>query len=111
MRERRDYLFMQLLHTRSYDLQNRLYHGYIKQEGGNAAVVDTYSARPGHSEHQTGRAIDLCGSFGSLNDFIRTPESAWVSENCYQYGFYCALSAGHCAADPAISMSRGILPM
>ena len=72
---------------RSYDLQNRLYHGYIKQEGGNAAVVDTYSARPGHSEHQTGRAIDLCGSFGSLNDFIRTPESAWVSENCYQYGF------------------------
>ena len=49
--------------------------------------VDTYSARPGHSEHQTGRAIDLCGSFGSLNDFINTPEGPWVNENCYKYGF------------------------
>ena len=49
--------------------------------------MDTYSARPGHSEHQTGRAIDLCGSFGSLNDFINTPEGPWVNENCYKYGF------------------------
>lgn len=72
---------------RSYDLQNRLYTGYIKQEGGDKAKVDTYSARPGHSEHQTGRAIDLCGSFGSLSDFINTPEGPWVNENCYKYGF------------------------
>lgn len=72
---------------RSYALQNRLYQGYLQQEGGNAARVDTYSARPGHSEHQTGRAIDLCGSFGSLNDFVNTPEGPWVKENCYKYGF------------------------
>lgn len=72
---------------RSYDLQNRLYNGYLKQEGGDRVKVDTYSARPGHSEHQTGRAIDLCGSFGSLNDFINTPEGPWVNENCYKYGF------------------------
>lgn len=72
---------------RSYELQNRLYNGYLREERGNAAVVDTYSARPGHSEHQTGRAIDLSGSFGSLNDFINTPEGPWVKEHCYQYGF------------------------
>lgn len=72
---------------RSCELQNRLYNGYLQREGGNAAVVDTYSARPGHSEHQTGRAIDLCGSFGSLNEFIRTPEGPWVNDNCYKYGF------------------------
>lgn len=72
---------------RSYELQTRLYNGYLRQEGGNTAKVDTYSARPGHSEHQTGRAIDLCGSFGSLNDFVNTPEGPWVNENCYKYGF------------------------
>lgn len=72
---------------RSYALQNRLYNGYCKREGGDTAKVDAYSARPGHSEHQTGRAIDLCGSFGSLNDFINTKESPWVRDNCYRYGF------------------------
>lgn len=72
---------------RSYELQNRLYNGYLKKEGGDTAKVDTYSARPGHSEHQTGRAIDLCGSFGSLNDFVNTPEGPWIDENCYKYGF------------------------
>ena len=72
---------------RSYDVQKRLYNGYLKRDKGNVALVDTYSARPGHSEHQTGRAIDLTGSFGSLNDFIRTPEGPWVKENCYKYGF------------------------
>ncbi len=72
---------------RSYALQNRLYNGYLQRDGGNVALVDTYSARPGHSEHQTGRAIDLSGSFGSLNDFIRTPEGPWVQDNCYKYGF------------------------
>ena len=72
---------------RSYALQNRLYQGYLKRENGKASVVDTYSARPGYSEHQTGRAIDLSGSFGSLDDFEKTKESKWVGEYCYQYGF------------------------
>lgn len=72
---------------RDYNLQKRLYNGYLRQDRGNVAQVDTYSARPGHSEHQTGRAIDLTGSFGSLNDFIRTPEGPWVRDNCYKYGF------------------------
>lgn len=72
---------------RSYAVQDRLYKGYLRDEGGNAAIVDTYSARPGHSEHQTGRAIDLCSPSGSLNGFIYTPEGPWVNDNCYKYGF------------------------
>ena len=72
---------------RPYSTQKRIYNNYIRQEGGNVAKVDTYSARPGHSEHQTGRTIDLIGSFGSLNDFIRTPAGPWVRDNCYKYGF------------------------
>ena len=72
---------------RSYATQKRLYDGYLKRDKGNVVLVDTYSARPGHSEHQTGRAIDLCGSYGSLDAFINTPEGPWVRDNCYKYGF------------------------
>ena len=63
-----------------------MYNNYLKRDG-DVALVDTYSARPGHSEHQTGMAIDLLGSFGVLRDFKDTPEGAWVKENCYKYGF------------------------
>lgn len=71
---------------RSYTNQDTVYNRYLKRDG-DRALVDTYSARPGHSEHQTGMAIDLTGSFGSLSDFKKTPEGAWVKENCYKYGF------------------------
>lgn len=71
---------------RTYEYQNTLYNRYLDRDG-DVALVDTYSARPGHSEHQTGMAIDLIGSFGSLRDFVDTPEGTWIKENCHQYGF------------------------
>lgn len=67
---------------RSYDTQKSLYDGYVARDGKQAA--DTYSARPGHSEHQTGLAFDL----NSVDiSFANTPEGKWVAENCYKYGF------------------------
>ena len=67
---------------RSYDTQNWLYNNYVKQDGKEKA--DTYSARPGHSEHQTGLAFDL----NMDNDsFAATKEGKWVAENCWKYGF------------------------
>ena len=42
---------------RSYNTQNSLYNNYVNRDGSDAA--DTYSARPGHSEHQTGLAADI----------------------------------------------------
>ena len=42
---------------RSYEYQEQLYNNYVAREGKEAA--DTYSARPGYSEHQTGLAFDL----------------------------------------------------
>ena len=42
---------------RSYDYQSNLYSAYVKKDG--QAAADTYSARPGHSEHQTGLTADL----------------------------------------------------
>lgn len=67
---------------RSYNYQNGLYASYVKRSGKEAA--DTYSARAGHSEHQSGLAFDL----NSVSDaFANTEEGKWVNDNCYKYGF------------------------
>ena len=67
---------------RSYSLQKNLYNDYVKRDG--VAAADRYSARPGHSEHQTGLAFDL----NSISDsFQYTNEGNWVNNNCYKYGF------------------------
>lgn len=67
---------------RSYTLQAELYNAYVQRDGKDAA--DTYSARPGHSEHQTGLAIDVNKADDS---FAGTPEAKWLAENCWKYGF------------------------
>ena len=66
---------------RSYTYQENLYNNYVLQDGKEEA--DTYSARPGHSEHQTGLAFDL----NTIDDsFAYTEEGKWVKDNCYKYG-------------------------
>lgn len=67
---------------RSYSLQQSLYSRYCNRDG--KAAADRYSARPGHSEHQTGYAIDLNTIAYSFAD---TAEGKWVAANCYKYGF------------------------
>ncbi len=67
---------------RSYDYQDGLYKNYVLKDGKNAA--DTYSARPGHSEHQSGLAFDLNTIDSS---FAATDEGKWVENNAYIYGF------------------------
>ena len=58
---------------RSYSLQTNLYNNYVLKDGKTKA--DTYSARPGHSEHQTGLAMDL----NIINSsFEGTPEAIWI---------------------------------
>lgn len=67
---------------RSYSRQKTIYSNYVKRDG--AAVADTYSARAGHSEHQSGLAFDV----NIISDaFIGTPEAIWLHDNCYKYGF------------------------
>ena len=67
---------------RSYDYQVDLYEKYVRIDGKEKA--DTYSARPGHSEHQTGLTADINSADES---FEGTPEAIWLDENCYKYGF------------------------
>lgn len=67
---------------RGYNNQNSLYNSYVALDGKDAA--DKYSARPGHSEHQTG----LCFDLNSVDDsFASTNEGKWVDSNAYLYGF------------------------
>lgn len=71
---------------RSYSYQTTLYNNYVKRDGVKEA--DTYSARPGYSEHQTGLAMDLGTSKNhSIGDFESSKEFTWVSKNAYKYGF------------------------
>lgn len=67
---------------RSYETQEQIYNEYVSNHG--QATADTFSARPGHSEHQTGMAIDV----NTIDDsFAGTPEAIWLEEHCTEYGF------------------------
>lgn len=70
---------------RSYDYQVNLYNNYVKTDGKEAA--DTYSARPGYSEHQTGLAVDVYNLELPYTSFEKTEEFNWMQENAYKYGF------------------------
>jgi D-alanyl-D-alanine carboxypeptidase len=73
---------------RSYTYQVGLYNGYVRTEG--QAAADKSSARPGHSEHQTGLAADIepISRVCELNAcFANTPEGKWLAANSHQYGF------------------------
>ena len=67
---------------RSYEYQVDLYNKYIERDGKKAA--DTYSARPGFSEHQTG----LCTDINQIDSgFESTDAFKWLDKNAYKYGF------------------------
>lgn len=67
---------------RSYASQAAIYNSLVAQVGVAGADRDT--ARPGHSEHQTGLTVDLnciCEGFGYQAD------GQWVAANAHRFGF------------------------
>lgn len=70
---------------RSVDYQRDLYDYYVEVDGQEEA--DRFSARPGSSEHHTGRAIDLVGPDWTLDSFEGTAACDWVHQHGYEYGF------------------------
>ena len=68
---------------RSYEYQVDLYNRYVKTDGKEAA--DTYSGRPGNSEHQTGLAMDIANKNGFISKGDK--EYDWLVNNSYKYGF------------------------
>lgn len=70
---------------RDYDYQEKLYNEYVKEKG--LEYADNCSARPGHSEHQTGLAVDVEGSNNDYDEFENSKEFNWMKDNAYKYGF------------------------
>lgn len=67
---------------RSYQTQTNLYNRYVAQYG--ESIANTFSAKPGQSEHQTGLAFDV----GSIdNNYGNTSAGIWLAQNAHKYGF------------------------
>ncbi|MBU3134962.1 M15 family metallopeptidase [Clostridium gasigenes] len=85
----KDGLYINAFSTyRSFWTQNRLYWNYVASFGKDP--TDTFSARAGFSEHQTGLGFDVGGADRSLwanQEFQYTAEAEWLKNNCYKYGF------------------------
>jgi zinc D-Ala-D-Ala carboxypeptidase len=80
---------------RSYATQVALFNGYAKGYGTAAAV--RFSARPGHSEHQLGLAIDFMSAGGGSpmgGDWATTKAGAWMSKHAWEYGWVLSYPKG-----------------
>jgi D-alanyl-D-alanine carboxypeptidase len=81
---------------RSYQEQVVVYHNEVKNYG--QAQADRESARPGHSEHQTGLSADVepvSRQCEVAQCFGATPEGKWLAKNAYQYGFVIRYPKGY----------------
>jgi D-alanyl-D-alanine carboxypeptidase len=73
---------------RSFESQTSVYNDDAARNG--AAYADTDTARPGHSEHQTGLAVDISAvpAKCSLDAcFAHTPQGEWLAANAWRFGF------------------------
>jgi len=73
---------------RSYSTQETLFNNYVAEHGYEEAT--RFSAKPGHSEHQTGLAMDVTSEqvdYRLTQDFGNTPEGQWTTDNAHRYGF------------------------
>lgn len=81
---------------RSYSYQERTFDYWVARNGYDAALVS--SARPGHSEHQLGTALDFRSADGppawDLEDWGETPTGTWLAENAHRYGFVMSYPKG-----------------
>jgi D-alanyl-D-alanine carboxypeptidase len=80
---------------RSYEMQVSTYNAEVAARGRDAA--DQLSARPGHSEHQSGLAADLiacddgCGAFYA---FGKSDQHDWVAAHSWEYGWIIRYESG-----------------
>jgi zinc D-Ala-D-Ala carboxypeptidase len=81
---------------RSYNTQASLYDAKLASAGRTEA--DKWVARPGHSEHQTGLAVDIspvgasnCSSYTCIGS---TPQGRWLAANAWRFGFVLRYESG-----------------
>ena len=76
---------------RSATWQKQLYDSYVNKDGVEKA--DTYSARPGYSEHQLGYSVDL-NDPDYKEKRISPSDYDWIKKNAYKYGFIIRFPGG-----------------
>ena len=81
------YTFVVSSGYRTYKEQKALYDSYASSYGKSEA--DTYVARAGHSEYETGLSFDLEPYKYSSNvkDIKESNEYLWLRDNAHKYGF------------------------
>ncbi|HEX7456763.1 MAG TPA: M15 family metallopeptidase [Candidatus Nanoarchaeia archaeon] len=80
---------------RSYWSQQATFSYWVSSAGLVAA--ETFSARPGHSQHQLGTTVDFTSesaNLGLAEDFDASKEGKWLADNAYKYGFVLAYPKG-----------------
>ncbi len=74
---------------RSYTTQEATFQYWVNLSGYDSALL--YSARPGHSEHQLGLAIDFKSAAGgapwSGSDWGLSPAGKWMRTHAWEYGW------------------------
>lgn len=81
---------------RSYSYQSQLFNDYTNREMKDdpsltreeaEKITETYSARPGTSEHQTGLCVDMHNLSSAQKAFAKEDAYEWLIENCWKFGF------------------------
>ena len=70
---------------RAHDTQVDVYNRYLQTD--SQARVDTYSSRPGFSDHQTGLACDILSGKYDFDSFENSSACTWLKKNAHKYGF------------------------
>ena len=71
---------------RTYTRQDEIYKDFYYSKG--ISYADAYAARAGHSEHQTGLALDIFTSGTSTtSNFEESDAFKWLQENAHKFGF------------------------
>ncbi len=71
---------------RSFDSQETVYNNYKDTRGERYA--DEIAARPGHSEHQTGLALDIFSTETSNQaNFVNSKAYTYLKDNAHKFGF------------------------
>ena len=80
---------------RSEQTQADLYGLAVSEQG--EVQADLHRARPGHSEHQTGLAMDITSADGTCaveECFGTSPAGVWVAAHAHEHGFIVRYPAG-----------------
>jgi len=80
---------------RSYWSQEATFSSWVSSVG--LAAAETFSARPGHSQHQLGTAVDFTAesvNLGLTANFTQSKEGTWLSQNAPRFGFALSYPEG-----------------